>query len=108
MGLSYRKSLSTGPFRFNLSGAGIGVSVGVPGFRIGTGPWGNYVLISKGGFTYRAILPSSPANRTRSNGPCPNGVSPPTLNPPPNSTVGPMVSVSSVTADQLALSLSSS
>ncbi|MEZ0604290.1 DUF4236 domain-containing protein [Paraburkholderia sp. IW21] len=32
MGQSYRKSLSAGPFRFNLSGAGIGVSVGSPDF----------------------------------------------------------------------------
>jgi hypothetical protein len=56
MGLSFRKSIKAGPFRFNLSGSGIGVSVGVPGFRVGTGPRGNYVSISAGGFTYRQSL----------------------------------------------------
>lgn len=56
MGITYRKSISAGPFRFNLSGSGIGVSVGVPGFRIGTGPRGNYVSVSAGGFRYRYSL----------------------------------------------------
>jgi hypothetical protein len=56
MGLSFRKSVKAGPFRFNLSGSGIGVSVGVPGFRVGTGPRGNYVSMSAGGFTYRKSL----------------------------------------------------
>jgi hypothetical protein len=56
MGLSFRKSVKAGPFRFNLSGSGIGVSVGVPGFRVGTGPRGNYISMSAGGFTYRKSL----------------------------------------------------
>ena len=38
-----RKSLSVGPFRFSLSKSGIGMSGGVKGFRIGTGPRGNYI-----------------------------------------------------------------
>ncbi|WP_408273335.1 DUF4236 domain-containing protein [Paraburkholderia sediminicola] len=54
MGPSYRKSLSAGPFRFNLSGAGIGVSVGSRAFASEQVRGGNYVSISKGGFTYRA------------------------------------------------------
>ncbi|PRZ52303.1 uncharacterized protein DUF4236 [Paraburkholderia fungorum] len=58
MGLSFRKSVKAGPFRFNLSGSGVGVSVGVPGFRIGTGPRGNYISMSGGGFIYRASLGS--------------------------------------------------
>jgi hypothetical protein len=58
MGLSLRKSIQAGPFRFNLSGSGVGVSVGVPGFRIGTGPRGNYISMSGGGFTYRTSLGS--------------------------------------------------
>ncbi|WMY10911.1 DUF4236 domain-containing protein [Paraburkholderia phenoliruptrix] len=58
MALSFRKSVKAGPFRFNLSGSGVGVSVGVPGFRIGTGPRGNYVSMSGGGFTYRTSLGS--------------------------------------------------
>lgn len=34
MGFTYRKSVSVGPFRLNLSKRGIGVSAGLPGFRI--------------------------------------------------------------------------
>lgn len=53
MGLSFRRSIKAGPFNFNLSGSGLGVSVGVPGFRVGTSPRGNYISMSGGGFTYR-------------------------------------------------------
>lgn len=56
MGFYIRKSLSAGPFRFNLSKSGVGVSVGVPGFRVGTGPRGNYVHMGRGGAYYRATL----------------------------------------------------
>ncbi len=56
MGFYVRKSLSAGPFRFNLSTSGVGVSVGIPGFRVGTGPRGNYVHMGRGGVYYRATL----------------------------------------------------
>jgi hypothetical protein len=56
VGFCIRKSLSAGPFRFNLSKAGVGVTVGVPGFRVGTGPRGNYVHMGRGGVYYRATL----------------------------------------------------
>jgi hypothetical protein len=56
VGFYARKSLSAGPFRFNLSTSGVGVSVGVPGFRVGTGPRGNYVHMGRGGVYYRATL----------------------------------------------------
>jgi DNA polymerase III epsilon subunit-like protein len=56
VGFYLRKSLSAGPFRFNLSKSGVGVSVGVPGFRVGTGPRGNYVHMGRGGVYYRATL----------------------------------------------------
>lgn len=56
MGFYIRKSISAGPFRFNLSGSGIGMSVGVKGFRVGTGPRGNYVHMGRGGLYYRASL----------------------------------------------------
>lgn len=56
MGFSLRKSVRFGPFRFNLSGAGIGASVGVPGLRVGTGPRGGYVSVSSHGLTYRTSL----------------------------------------------------
>jgi len=40
MPLYIRKSVSVGPFRFNLSKSGLGVSIGVKGFRLGAGPRG--------------------------------------------------------------------
>jgi len=63
VGFYIRKSLSAGPFRFNLSKSGVGVSVGVPGFRVGTGPRGNYVHMGRGGVYYRTTLngPTAPA-----------------------------------------------
>ncbi|HFH3788671.1 DUF4236 domain-containing protein [Pseudomonas aeruginosa] len=59
MGLSVRKSVRVGPFRFNLSKSGIGVSAGIKGLRIGTGPRGNYIHMGRGGFYYRQTLPSN-------------------------------------------------
>ncbi|MGX9789754.1 DUF4236 domain-containing protein [Mycobacterium sp. MMS18-G62] len=56
MGFYIRKSVKAGPFRFNLSKSGIGVSAGVPGFRVGTGPRGNYVHMGRNGIYYRASL----------------------------------------------------
>jgi len=56
MGFYIRTSVSAGPFRFNLSRSGLGVSVGVKGFRIGSGPRGNYVHMGRGGLYYRASL----------------------------------------------------
>ena len=53
MSFYLRKSVSVGPFRFNLSGSGLGVSVGIPGFRLGSGPRGNYVHLGRGGVYYR-------------------------------------------------------
>ena len=37
MGFTYRKSISLGPFRVNLSKSGVGYSVGGKGFRTGVG-----------------------------------------------------------------------
>jgi Protein of unknown function (DUF4236) len=56
MGFYLRKSVSVGPFRFNLSGSGVGLSVGIPGFRVGSGPRGNYVHMGLGGVYYRHTL----------------------------------------------------
>ncbi|MDP9190195.1 MAG: DUF4236 domain-containing protein [Acidobacteriota bacterium] len=58
MGFYLRKSLSVGPFRFNLSGSGVGVSVGIPGFRVGSGPRGNYVHLGRSGVYYRHTFPA--------------------------------------------------
>ncbi len=54
-----RKTVSAGPFRFNLSKSGVGVSVGVKGLRLGTGPRGHYVHAGRGGLYYRASLGSA-------------------------------------------------
>lgn len=62
MSVYLRSSLKAGPFRFNLSKSGIGVSAGVPGFRVGTGPRGNYVRVGAHGVAYRATL-GSPGTR---------------------------------------------
>jgi hypothetical protein len=56
MSFYLRKSVKAGPFRFNLSKSGVGVSTGVPGFRVGSGPRGNYVRIGGAGVYYRATL----------------------------------------------------
>jgi Protein of unknown function (DUF4236) len=57
MGFYIRKSVSVGPFRFNLSKSGIGVSTGIKGFRVGSGPRGNYVQMGRGGIYFRQTLP---------------------------------------------------
>lgn len=63
----FRKSVSAGPFRFNFSSGGVGVSVGVKGLRIGAGPRGHYIAAGRNGFYYRASL--SPAgSKTGSKG----------------------------------------
>jgi Protein of unknown function (DUF4236) len=54
-----RKSVSVGPFRFNLSKSGIGVSAGVTGFRVGTGPKGHYIHAGRGGLYYRSSISGS-------------------------------------------------
>jgi hypothetical protein len=49
----FHRSISAGPFRFNLSGSGVGMSVGVKGLRVGTGPHGHYIRAGANGFYYR-------------------------------------------------------
>src|ERR1043166_1466446 len=67
MGFYLHKSIAVGPFRFNLSGSGVGMSVGVRGLRVGSGPRGNYVRMGRGGVYYQqtfhtpAAPPSQPA-----------------------------------------------
>lgn len=56
MGLSYSRSVKLGPVRFNFSGSGIGVSTGIKGLRIGTGPRGAYISGGVAGFRYRQSL----------------------------------------------------
>jgi hypothetical protein len=56
VGLSFSRSVKFGAVRFNFSTSGIGMSVGIPGLRIGTGPRGAYISGSMGGFRYRQSL----------------------------------------------------
>ncbi|WP_080727545.1 DUF4236 domain-containing protein [Ralstonia solanacearum] len=51
MGFYVRQSIKVGPLRFNFSKSGVGVSTGVKGLRIGTGPRGNYIHMGLGGCT---------------------------------------------------------
>ena len=59
MGLYIRKSISVGPFQFNLSKSGLGVSAGIKGLRVGTGPRGNYVRLGAKGIYYRTTIPKN-------------------------------------------------
>ena len=56
MGFYIRKALKVGPLRFKLSKSGVGVSAGVKGLRLGTGPRGNYVHMGRGGLYFRKSL----------------------------------------------------
>ena len=60
----FRKSVSAGPFRFNFSKSGVGVSVGVRGLRIGTGPRGHYAQVGLGGVYYRTSLQRAGAKQS--------------------------------------------
>jgi hypothetical protein len=59
MGFYFRRSISFGGLRFNFSKSGIGVSAGIKGFRIGTGPRGNYIHAGRNGFYYRQTIPTN-------------------------------------------------
>jgi hypothetical protein len=66
MGFYLRKSVRVGPLCFNLSKSGIGMSTGIKGFRVGSGPRGNYVHMGRGGIYYRASLDSGGSHVTPS------------------------------------------
>jgi hypothetical protein len=65
MAIYLRESIRDGPLPVNLAKSGVVVSAGIQGFRVGTGPRGNYVHIGRGGIYYRAAIPSaSPGSST--------------------------------------------
>jgi hypothetical protein len=74
MSFYLRKSVKAGPFRFNLSRSGVGVSAGLPGFRVGAGPRGNYVRVGGGGVYYRATGGSQPQAQAGLKPPAPHPV----------------------------------
>ena len=61
MGTYLRKSFTIGPIRLNLSKSGIGMSFGVTGLRLGTGPRGPYIHAGRGGLYFRKSLNTKPA-----------------------------------------------
>lgn len=67
-----RKSISAGPFRFNLSKSGVGLSVGIRGLRVGTGPRGHYVHAGRGGLYYRSSVGRAGQSKSRGLGPSPS------------------------------------
>ena len=67
MGFYFRKSINIGGLRFNFSKSGIGVSTGVKGFRIGTGPRGNYIQMGRDGIYYKKIWNNKSTSRQRTN-----------------------------------------
>lgn len=98
MSIYLRKSLRAGPLRFNLSKSGVGVSGGIKGLRLGTGPRGNYVHMGRGGVYYRASLNGN-QSRTPSS---PNASAPDPAGPPiPMDTVGPMREIESGSVTQM-------
>lgn len=80
MSLYIRKSVRVGPFRFNLSKSGVGVSAGIKGFRVGTGPRGNYIHMGRGGLYYRQTF-SPKANTQPTATPRPQPVEPQPFEP---------------------------
>lgn len=52
MPFGYRKSVNAGPFKLNFSKAGVGVSVGVKGARVGLNSRGTYVRVGHKGVYY--------------------------------------------------------
>ncbi len=56
MGFYFKKSISFGGVRLNFSKSGIGASVGVRRFRLGTGPRGNYIHIGSNGLYYKSMV----------------------------------------------------
>jgi hypothetical protein len=65
MGFFFRKSIGFGPLRLNFSKSGIGLSTGVKGARIWTGPRGTYVQVGREGFYYRQKLGNLGPRETR-------------------------------------------
>ena len=55
--MRFRKSKKVGPFRLNFSNAGVGVSVGVKGARVGVNARGSYIHVGRGGVYYRKTFP---------------------------------------------------
>lgn len=103
MGFYIRKALKVGPLRFNLSKSGVGVSAGIKGLRLGTGPRGNYVHMGRGGLYFRKSL-NLPGGRAtaRSDTPPPlPGLGEPSGPKIPMGTVGPLEDIESGSVQEM-------
>ncbi len=86
MGLYLRKAFTFGPLRLNLSKSGVGVSAGIKGFRIGTGPRGAYLHAGRHGLYLREPLHlSAPTPEPRE---MPRPASPSASTEAPTATIG--------------------
>lgn len=65
MGWSFRRSIKMGALRLNVSGSGVGASIGVRGARVDVGPRGTYVNFGAGGFQYRRKLTNGATQERR-------------------------------------------
>jgi len=93
MGFYIRKALKVGP----LSKSGIGVSAEIKGFRLGTGPRGNYIHMGRGGLYFRKSL-NVPGGRAASRSQAPNSLprhGEPSSPEVPLGTVGPLQDIES-------------
>ncbi len=70
--------------RFNLSKSGIGVSSGIKGLRVGTGPRGTYIHAGRGGLYYREYLFRAPRSQQT---PRPADLAPPVSQPSESTTL---------------------
>lgn len=98
-----RKAIKVGPLRFNLSKSGIGVSAGIKGFRLGTGPRGNYIHMGRDGLYFRQSL-GSPNRRSVPGAGAPVPQPAPRWNPGSESvfaTVGPLQKIESASVTQM-------
>ncbi len=67
MGFYFRKSVNLGGLRFNFSKSGVSVSTGVKGFRIGSGPRGNYIQMGRNGVYYKKTWGNSKSRANEHN-----------------------------------------
>lgn len=96
MAFYIRKSVRVGPLRFNLSKSGIGVSAGIRGLRVGSGPRGNYVHMGRSGLYYRRTFSPQQGTSERDREPPAGPQSSATAD-----TVGPMKTVGSDSVAQM-------
>ena len=97
MAFYFRKSLKFGGLRLNLSKSGVGFSAGFKGFRVGTGPRGNYIHAGLGGVHYRQTL-SGPKERRQPREPAPL---PPSSSTPRSTPVADMEVIDSADIAQI-------